>query len=410
MAEVADALRLLEEKIINVIEVIRLKHKRPTSEEIFYELKKQDHDLSIEVFKNSFRNLEDKGIIVNKGKENLESFFVNKNNKIDGVKEIVLDNSDRIDLTSDQNISMRYIAKLEDEIHFLREEIRNKNKIIEVLVGDSVKRDDHRMPSQNHQINTSENKNNFVFPKTVAKEATVTRTKTNHFTHSNRYEILSEDNDSSIIMNHNITTKNNDHNKNNHSNARNIEKVIPGNTTYRDAVKFGKKTFIFGTSMVKGIRNKEFNQHLTKCSAQIRAFPGANLKQLKHYVIPTLVDDTPDVAVIHGGCNDIQSRNGKSLSENEIANEIINIGKVCRENGVNEILISSLICRSSHHLNSKVTKVNDILKDLCYNEGFGFINNINITSQYLWKDGLHLIEAGKVILANNFIHSINNLL
>ena len=63
--------------------------------------------------------------------------------------------------------------------------------------------------------------------------------------------------------------------------------------------------------MVKGIRNKEFNQHLTKCSAQIRVFPGANLKQLKHYVIPTLVDDTPDVAVIHGGCNDIQSRNGK---------------------------------------------------------------------------------------------------
>ena len=124
MAEVADALRLLEEKIINVIEVIRLKHKRPTSEEIFYELKKQDHDLSIEVFKNSFRNLEDKGIIVNKGKENLESFFVNKNNKIDGVKEIVLDNSDRIDLTSDQNISMRYIAKLEDEIHFF--ERRNK--------------------------------------------------------------------------------------------------------------------------------------------------------------------------------------------------------------------------------------------------------------------------------------------
>ena len=48
--------------------------------------------------------------------------------------------------------------------------------------------------------------------------------------------------------------------------------------------------------------------------------------------------------------------------------------------------------------------------DIAYNEGFGFINNINITSQYLWKDGLHLIESGKVILANNFIHSINNLL
>ena len=37
-------------------------------------------------------------------------------------------------------------------------------------------------------------------------------------------------------------------------------KKVPGNNSYADVVKFGKKTFILGTSIIKGIRMKKFDQ------------------------------------------------------------------------------------------------------------------------------------------------------
>ena len=32
-----------------------------------------------------------------------------------------------------------------------------------------------------------------------------------------------------------------------------------------------------------------------------------------------------------------------------------------------------------------------------------YVDNRNIRRKYLWKDGLYLVESGKVILANNFL-------
>ena len=55
--------KLMTKSIINAIERIRMKHRRPSSEEIFYELKKENDMLSIEVFKDSLRKLEKKFII-----------------------------------------------------------------------------------------------------------------------------------------------------------------------------------------------------------------------------------------------------------------------------------------------------------------------------------------------------------
>ena len=121
---------------------------------------------------------------------------------------------------------------------------------------------------------------------TSSHKSTVNLQSKSHDTHNFEKVILHQDND-----------------------TRNFETVIPGNGTYIEACKYGKKTFVFGTSMVKGIRVKEFNNNLTRCSSRIRSFPGATLKQLKHYVIPTLVDDTPDVVIIEGGCNDLRNGN-----------------------------------------------------------------------------------------------------
>ena len=70
--------------------------------------------------------------------------------------------------------------------------------------------------------------------------------------------------------------------------------TVPGNTKYSDAVRFGRKRVIIGTSMIKGIQMKEFNSYVKNRHSKLRPFPGATVKQLQHYAIPSLVDETPN--------------------------------------------------------------------------------------------------------------------
>ena len=77
---------------------------------------------------------------------------------------------------------------------------------------------------------------------------------------------------------------------------------------------------------------------------------------------PILNDDTPDVLILHIGCNDISN---KELMETEIAEWFVKIGRQCKESNVNDVFISSLICRAQKRLNDKVIAVNNILKRVC---------------------------------------------
>ena len=42
--------------------------------------------------------------------------------------------------------------------------------------------------------------------------------------------------------------------------------------------------------------------------------------------------------------------------------------------------------------------------------GFCFINKGAFSKKDLWKDGIHLTESGRVIVANNFTNYLNNFL
>ena len=118
------------------------------------------------------------------------------------------------------------------------------------------------------------------------------------------------------------------------------------------------------------------------------------------YVKPILNNDTPDVLILHIGCNDIGN---KQLPKNEIAEWIVKIGRQCKESNVNDVFISSLICRAQKRSNDKVIAVNNILKRICKLNGLEFIDNCNICAESFFEDGLHLNDDGKVILAKNFI-------
>ena len=150
---------------------------------------------------------------------------------------------------------------------------------------------------------------------------------------------------------------------------------------YNEAVRFGRKAYVLGTSMVKGIKRNEFNSCLKKCNTRFRPFSNFAYR-----------------------CND---NSNKNMSANNIAEGIINIVRYCKEHNVNNITISSLICRSQKHFQHKVNAVNTMLMNRCKNYGLGYNDNSNIEVGFLAQDGLHLSKIGKSCLANNFINYIN---
>ena len=83
------------------------------------------------------------------------------------------------------------------------------------------------------------------------------------------------------------------------------------------------------------------------------------------------------------------------------------IADQCKEHGVKEIILSLVV--ATGRVNADVIiHFNEPLKNLCKANGFCFVNNDNISEGNLYKDRLNLLEAGKWILANNFINWINN--
>ena len=91
-------------------------------------------------------------------------------------------------------------------------------------------------------------------------------------------------------------------------------------------------------SHLKRINKKKFKKELVKRFSYFKFFSGANTKQLNYYIVPTLVDETPQTVIIHIGSNDL-------------AQGIIYIGLKCKSYGISRIAICLILTRSSAQLN-----------------------------------------------------------
>ena len=185
------------------------------------------------------------------------------------------------------------------------------------------------------------------------------------------------------------------------------EKIsVPGRSSYANIVSKGKKIAIYGDSMVKRIRANEFNKYANG-DGFIKSFPGAKATELSHYIEYSLNRDKPDCVVIHCGTNNLNRNN--SMNNNQIANDIVDIARKCRRLGVNNIFLSGIIVRNSFAAARKLRDINEQVREMCINEKFNFICNDNITREFLSTDGIHLIEQGTNLLANNFLNAINTI-
>ena len=115
----------------------------------------------------------------------------------------------------------------------------------------------------------------------------------------------------------------------NPENERCFNKTVPGNSSYAEISREGRKTCIIGASLIKRIDMQEFNRYLEKGTAIKRSFPGATASRLKYYI-----EENIDRIIINVGTNNLS----KKQSEEEIVDEIIKIVSKCHTYGLTKYM------------------------------------------------------------------------
>ena len=120
-----------------------------------------------------------------------------------------------------------------------------------------------------------------------------------------------------------------------------------------------------------------------------------------HYIDIHLEDK-----ILHVGVNDLLNDNSQSNVDNLISN-IHKIVEKCKRLGVRNIFVSGWVYTTRVSL-PILERVHSLISNYCRENACFYIDNRNIRGFCLYKDGLHLLEVGKKILANNFIVNLNN--
>ena len=71
----------------------------------------------------------------------------------------------------------------------------------------------------------------------------------------------------------------------------------------------------------------------------------------------------------------------------------------CHAYGIEKVFISGLVYATRISL-PVLERTHEMIVHIWYKLGVCYVN---IRRKHLWKDGLYLVESGKVILANNFL-------
>ena len=107
----------------------------------------------------------------------------------------------------------------------------------------------------------------------------------------------------------------------------------------------------------------------------MNGFSGANIKHLDNFITPTLLEDRPDIVIIHIGPNDITHNTVIQIDVKDIVNRITNTGKKCLSYDVREMIISSIFIKKLFKLTRIIRQVNDLIRGECKRNKFQFISN-----------------------------------
>ena len=68
----------------------------------------------------------------------------------------------------------------------------------------------------------------------------------------------------------------------------------------------------------------------------------------------------------------------EGFNVDKLADEIINIGNICRQYGVKDVIFSSIFVKNCIKLGKIISQVNDTVTKKCKENGFHFASNGNI--------------------------------
>jgi hypothetical protein len=164
------------------------------------------------------------------------------------------------------------------------------------------------------------------------------------------------------------------------------------------------KVLIASSSLTKSIEYERFKNclPLEKGSVRFQRWHGARARHIKHYIGPHVIEEKPDAVLIQAGGNDL-AEFGSDI--NTIANDIIEIGTISKKMGASDIFIGGIPVRSRQYSSQKLQELNFVLRSLCQQQSFVFIDNTELAVQHL-SDGVHLNKEGTSILANNYLDAL----
>ena len=120
---------------------------------------------------------------------------------------------------------------------------------------------------------------------------------------------------------------------------------------------------------------------------------------MNHHIIPTLLEEKPDIVIVHVGINDVLNR----FDQDQIIKNIQQMYITCKNFNVNQVIISGIVsCKRAD--NSVINYINENLKIESTTKGCQFLDNGNIKLDNLCRNGLHLGESGKKFLLDNYVN------
>ena len=86
---------------------------------------------------------------------------------------------------------------------------------------------------------------------------------------------------------------------------------------------------------------------------------------MNHYIIPALLEEKPDIVIVHVGLNDVLNR----CDQEQIIKNIQQIYITCKNFNVNQVIISGIVsCKLAD--NSVINYINENLKVKSTTEGY----------------------------------------
>ena len=125
-------------------------------------------------------------------------------------------------------------------------------------------------------------------------------------------------------------------------------------------------------------------------------------------ITPIPNKDWFDIVIIHAGCIGTNRNNVDDFNVKDIPKQLITSAKKYKSYGVKWVIISSILVKKQMKLSRIIRQVFIHLHEECERNNFLFVNNDDITREYLWRDGLHLNNNGTLIFGGNLVGFLNN--